>query len=155
MVKRVHRGVSFLAEPEIITIMGSLSIEIVVSSRSSNYTCCAFIETTPPGGGPPPHKHLREDEIFTVLEGDYEFFHDGTWSPMQLGRPLLSCRGTFHAFRNTGSKPGRMMCVTNGGGIDDYFRAISGLQIPKDIDQLTEISSHYGYFYLPPFEPRR
>jgi quercetin dioxygenase-like cupin family protein len=139
-----------LPEQEIIKILDDLSIEIVVSSQSSNYTCCVFIETTPPGGGPPPHKHLKEEEIFTVLEGQYEFYKDGAWSPMLVGRSVLSIRNTYHAFRNVGETSGRMMLTTNGGGIDDYFRAISGLKLPQDLDRLTEISNHYGYLYLPP-----
>jgi mannose-6-phosphate isomerase-like protein (cupin superfamily) len=142
-----------LAKHEIVQIMGGLSIEIVISSQASNNTCCAFIETTPPGGGPPPHKHVREEEIFTVLEGTYEFWDDGTWSPMTVGLPVLSPRGTYHAFRNAGETPGRIMAITNGGGIDEYFRAISGLEVPKDIDRLNEISAHFGYFFLPPSTP--
>jgi mannose-6-phosphate isomerase-like protein (cupin superfamily) len=141
-----------LAEQDIIKILDDLSIEIVVSSQSSNYTCCVFIETTPPGGGPPPHKHIREEEIFTVLEGNYEFYKDETWVPLAVGRPVLSQRNTYHSFRNAGQGPGRMMLTTNGGGIDDYFRAISGLKVPQDADRLIEISNHYGYFYLHPPE---
>ena len=143
-----------LDDQEIITILDDLAIEIIVSSRSSNYTCCVFVETTPPGGGPPPHKHLKEEEIFTVLEGDYEYYKDGTWVPMLVGRSVLSKRDTYHAFRNFGQASGRIMLTTNGGGIDDYFRAISGLKVPKDIERLKEISSHFGYYYLSPPETR-
>ncbi|RXH53916.1 hypothetical protein [Granulicella sibirica] len=42
-----------------------------------------------------------------------------------------------------------MMLTTNGGGIDDYSRAISGLKLPEDLKRMTEISDHYGYFYFP------
>lgn len=139
-----------LPEPETIRILNDLLIEVVVSSRSSNYTCCVFIETTPPGGGPPLHKHLKEEEVFTVLKGQYEFFEDGIWIPMNVGRSVFSIRNTFHAFRNIGQAPGRMMLTTNGGGIDDYFRAISGLKVPQDVARLNEISDYYGYVYLPP-----
>lgn len=125
-------------------------MEIMVSSKSSNYTCCVVVETTPPGAGPPPHRHLREEEIFTVLEGAYEFYRDGTWSSMEAGVSVVSIRGTYHAFRNVGSSPGRMMFTTNGGGIDEYFRAISTLRLPEDIEKLDEISRHYGYEFLPP-----
>lgn len=135
---------------EVITILDDLKIEIAVPSHASNYTCCVFIENTPPGGGPPPHKHVKEEEIFTVLQGTYEFYRGGTWFPLTTGQPILSPRDTFHAFRNVGDAPARMMLTTNGGGIDDYFRAISGLKLPKDLERLTEISTHYGYFYLPP-----
>ena len=135
---------------ETITILDGLSLEIMISSKTSNYSCCVFVETTPPGGGPPPHKHLKEEEIFTVLEGDFEFYRDGAWTPMTKGRSVFSPRNTYHGFRNVGQAPGRMMLTTNGGGIDDYFRAISGLKLPQDMERFTEISDHYGYFYLPP-----
>ncbi len=141
-----------MPDHEIIKILGDISIDVVVSSRSSGYTCCVFVETTPPGGGPPPHKHLKEEEVFTVLEGQYDFYKDGVWSPMNIGRSVLSLRNTYHAFRNTGRSPGQMMLTTIGGGIDDYFRAISGLTLPQDINRLTEISDHYGYCYLTPTE---
>ena len=72
------------------------------------------------------------------------------WIPMVVGRSLLSVRNTFHAFRNVGQAPGRMMLTTNRGGIDDYFRAISELKAPQDIDRLTDSSNHVGYVYLPP-----
>ena len=109
-----------------------------------------FIENTPPGSGPPLHKHLKEEEIFTGLEGSFEFYKDGTWSPMETGRPVLSLRDTFHAFRNVGQTTGRIMLTTNGGGIDDYFRAIAGMKLPDDLERLNEISMHYGYIYQPP-----
>ena len=133
---------------DIIPILGA-TIEVVVSSEASNNTCCVFIETTPPGSGPPPHRHDREEEIFTVLEGQFEFWADGVWSPMKLGVPQLCLRGRYHAFRNAGTAPGRMMLVTNNGGIDEYFRQISKLQLPDDMQRLVEISACYGYHFLP------
>lgn len=132
----------------IIPILGS-TIEIVISSQASNNTCCVFIETAPPGGGPPPHRHDREEEVFTVLDGRFEFYADGVWSPMAVGVPQLCLRGRYHAFRNVGDAPGRMMLVTNNGGIDDYFRRISDLRLPDDLERLAEISACYGYFFLP------
>lgn len=126
------------------------TIEIVVPSEASNNRFCVFIETAPPGGGPPPHKHLREDEVFTVLEGQFEFYADGAWLPFHVGETRISLRGNYHAFRNVGPALGRMMLMTNGGGIDEYFANISELRLPQDKERLAEISSYYGYYYLPP-----
>lgn len=126
------------------------NIEIVVPSEASNNSLCVFIETAPPGGGPPPHKHLREDEVFTVLEGEFEFYAGGAWSSFHAGETRISLRGSYHAFRNVGSAPGRMMLMTNGGGIDEYFANISQLRLPQDQGRLAEISAFYGYYYLPP-----
>ena len=139
-----------MADRNVIEIMGGLRVEIMVSSGASNNACCVFVETTPPGGGPPIHKHLREEEVFTVLEGSYEFHLDGSWSPMEIGVSRFSLRDTFHGFRNIGDSPGRIMAMTIGGGIDDYFRAISTLRMPEDAARMDEISAHFGYVYQAP-----
>ncbi len=84
-----------------------------------------------------------------VLEGDYEFFDGENWFPFRQGEVKCSLRGHYHAFRNNGSTMGRMMFYTNAGGLDEYFALISPLNLPKDMDRLMKISSHYGYVFLP------
>jgi quercetin dioxygenase-like cupin family protein len=136
-------------EPRSIIQVFGEPIEILVSSTDSNYTMCVGVQTSPPGGGPPPHKHDREDETFIVLEGEFEFFDRGQWVPFKKGESRFSMRGTFHGFRNAGSTAGKILFVTNGGGLDEYFALISRLKLPVDMERLVEISSHFGYHYLP------
>jgi quercetin dioxygenase-like cupin family protein len=134
-------------ERSVVQIFGE-TIEVVVSSDDSNNTCCVCIQTSPPGGGPPPHKHDREEEVFHVLEGTYEFYNDGKWEPFERGETRFSPRGTYHAFRNSGSAVGRMLFYTNAGGLDKYFNLISALRLPEDMAKLAEISDHFGYSFL-------
>lgn len=54
--------------------------------------------------------------MFTVLEGQFEFYADRAWLPFHVGETRISLRGNYHAFRNVGPAPGRMMLMTNGGG---------------------------------------
>ena len=131
----------------VIPIFGE-QIEIVVTSTDSNSTMVVAVQTSPPGGGPPPHRHLREEEVFTVLEGEYEVFNGTDWLLLKQGQTQLSPRGYYHAFRNVGSTEGRMMFCTNGGGLDEYFRLISALRLPDDMERMKEISDHFGYEYL-------
>jgi uncharacterized cupin superfamily protein len=133
----------------VISVLGE-SVEIFVSSKSTNYNFCVGVQTSPPGGGPPPHKHEREDETFTVLEGQYELFDGNGWIPFPKGEIRCSLRGNFHGFRNCGTTHGKMMFITNAGALDEYFEIISPLVLPKDIDRLTEVSKHYGLIFLPP-----
>ena len=125
-------------------------IEIIASSTSTNNAFVIGMQTSPPGGGPPPHRHLNEDEVFTVIEGDYEFFDETKWVPFRRGEVRYSLRGSFHGFRNIGETAGKMMFMTNGAGLDEYFAEISRLQLPKDMDQLLEISKSFQYEYLTP-----
>ncbi|WP_446742565.1 cupin domain-containing protein [Silvibacterium acidisoli] len=136
-------------EPRSIIHVFGEPIEILVSSTDSNYTMCVAMQTSPPGGGPPPHKHDREEETFIVLEGEFEFFDRDKWVPFKKGDTRFSLRGTYHGFRNVGSTPGKMLFVTNGGGLDEYFALISRLRLPDDMARLIEISDNFGYHYLP------
>jgi mannose-6-phosphate isomerase-like protein (cupin superfamily) len=83
----------------IIPVFGE-QIEILVSSEDSNYSLCTAVQTSPPGG--PPPRHLREEETFMVLEGEYEFFDGRSWTPMKPNEIRCSIRGHYHAFRNIG-----------------------------------------------------
>jgi mannose-6-phosphate isomerase-like protein (cupin superfamily) len=133
----------------IIPVFGE-RIEILVSSEDSNYSLCAAVQTSPPGGGPPPHRHLREEETFMVLEGEYEFFDGESWTPMKPNEIRCSIRGHYHAFRNIGQTTGRLLFTTNGRGLDEYFAEISSLVLPQDIERLNEISKYYSYEFKAP-----
>jgi quercetin dioxygenase-like cupin family protein len=133
----------------VIPVFGE-AIEIVASSTSTHYAFVIGVQTSPPGGGPPPHRHLGEDEVFTVFEGEFEFFDGTSWKPFHRGEVRYSLRGTYHGFRNVGQTNGIMMFTTNGGGLDEYFAEISSLVLPKDMERLQEISRFYRYEYLSP-----
>ena len=53
-------------------VMGVLVTYKIPSHRTGG-AYALFEVATPPGAGPPPHIHHREDEVFYVLEGEYEF----------------------------------------------------------------------------------
>jgi quercetin dioxygenase-like cupin family protein len=133
----------------VVRVFGE-KIEIIASSQSTNYTFVIGVQTSPPGGGPPPHRHLGEDELFNVIEGEFEFFDGTSWKPFHRGEIRYSLRGSYHGFRNVGQTTGVMMFTTNGGGLDDYFAEIAPLQLPRDMDRLQEISRFYRYEYLQP-----
>jgi quercetin dioxygenase-like cupin family protein len=132
----------------VIQVFGE-PIEILASSTATNHAFVVGLQTSPPGGGPPPHRHLGEDEIFTVVDGKFEFFDGTSWTPMHRGQTRYSLRGSYHAFRNAGDSNGKMLFVTTGGGLDEYFAKISSLRLPDDLQRLLEISKSYRYEYLP------
>ena len=46
--------------------------EFKLEGRHTGNALCLGIAHTPPGAGPPPHVHHRDDEVFVVLEGEFE-----------------------------------------------------------------------------------
>jgi len=123
-------------------------VEILVTSKATNNSFCTGVQTSPPGGGPPPHKHAREDELFMLIEGDYEFFDGHEWSRVMKDEVNYSMRGNFYAFRNCGKTTGKFLFLTIPGGLDEYFETISPLTLPEDMERFTEISKHYGIEFM-------
>jgi quercetin dioxygenase-like cupin family protein len=76
------------------------------------------------GGGPPPHRHLAEDELFTITEGSITFTAAAeTWT-VSAGESVFVPRGTRHCYRNDGSAPARMIAVYTPAGMEGWFREV-------------------------------
>ena len=107
-----------------------------------------------PGSGPPPHIHNREDEAFYVLEGEIQFHADGSSFAATSGAWVTLAKGSLHHFKNTGSKPARMLIMVTPSGLENFFleigrEAIDGesepvAPTPEDIQKLLQTAPKYG-----------
>lgn len=131
------------------TVLGEL-VEILVDRQMANGAFTVLTQTSPPGGGPPPHSHSREDEIFTVLEGDFELFDGTRWHPLPRGESARGVRGGVHAFRNCGQSTGKVHIIASPAGFEEYLEEISPLTLPQDMDRLLQVSESYGITFPPP-----
>jgi quercetin dioxygenase-like cupin family protein len=82
------------------------------AGRELGFDSLFFEMTVPPGHGAPPHTDPSE-ELFYVLEGEFEFVSDGggglSSRPLAVGDAVCVPRGAPHTFRNVGSGLGRML----------------------------------------------
>lgn len=74
----------------------------------------------PPNGGPPPHRHDFE-ETFILLEGEMEATFRGKKFIVRAGETLNIPANAPHQFRNTSSKPVRMICICSPAGQEKFF----------------------------------
>jgi len=125
------------------TVLGE-PVDIVVTGEMSSGLSCVLIQTSPPGGGPPPHHHEREDEIFHVLEGEFEFLKDGTWVKAGKGDTAYGPRGKVHTFRNAGKTDGKILIVATPAGLETYLEKISVYKLPEDLEALIATSEGFG-----------
>ncbi|MGC1872559.1 MAG: cupin domain-containing protein [Acidobacteriaceae bacterium] len=123
-------------------------VEILVSGEMTGGLSTTLMQTSPPGGGPPPHSHLREDETFFVLEGDYELLQDGAWHKVPARQAVLATRGGVHTFRNAGTTTGKMLVFVTPAGMEKYLEEISVLTMPQDVEQLMAISERYEISFV-------
>jgi mannose-6-phosphate isomerase-like protein (cupin superfamily) len=88
----------------------------------------SLVEAVIPAGGfaPPPHRHLDRDEVFYVLEGQFDFRVGEDISRAKAGALLHVPRGTLHGFTNAGDTPGRLLDI-HMPALDGYFLELGEL----------------------------
>ena len=74
-----------------------------------------------PGGGPPPHVHANEDEMWFVLDGEFEVLQGEETLRLTAGGFAFVPRGTLHRFENVSDTPSRVLVVFTPGGFEDFF----------------------------------
>ncbi len=132
----------------------------LVTGVETNGAFAMFEAYVPAGNGSPPHVHLREDEMFYVIEGEFEFTVAGESKRLGAGDFLLGQRGVPHNFKNVGKSPGRMLITVTPAGFEDFFAEI-GIELgskedmpipptPEDIDKLLAAAPKYGVEIMVP-----
>ncbi len=111
-----------------------------------------------PGGGPPPHRHLAEDELFHVYEGEVAFTVDGKTSVIGAGQSAFIPRGTAHAYVNSGESEARMLAVYTPAGMEGWFLEVctpvsdpslpAPAVTPELIERMLEAGPRYNVEWL-------
>ncbi len=119
-----------------------------------------FEITVAPQSPPLAHKHLREDEIYYVLDGEFEFMDDDRTFKAGQGSLVYLRKGRFHYHRNAGDSRARALVVwTPAGNIEAFIAeaskpAADPSALPPsfdddDVQRLVDAAQRYG-FETPP-----
>jgi deazaflavin-dependent oxidoreductase (nitroreductase family) len=74
----------------------------------------------PPEGGPPPHRHDFE-EMFHVLDGEFEVTFRGQRSVVRAGETINIPARAPHFFHNSSGQNARVLCMISPPGLEEYF----------------------------------
>jgi mannose-6-phosphate isomerase-like protein (cupin superfamily) len=110
-----------------------------------------FLEATSvPGFGAPRHIHHDCDEVFYVLDGEFEFLVGERLVTGHAGSFLFVPRGTVHAPKVVGPNPGRVLIAFVPGGQEAAFdefaelaESLGGHPDPAD-GRLRAIAAKHG-----------
>jgi quercetin dioxygenase-like cupin family protein len=116
------------------------AVTIKAGTRQTNGTMTVMEFRIAPGSGPAAHIHLREDELWWVLEGDFRFRAGDDWLRASTGGMAFGPRGMPHAFQNVGDTPGRLLVVTTPSGLERFFeQSAQQLTPPVAFEQLSAV----------------
>ncbi len=116
-------------------------IKVLAINKEPNNQYVIFEESVPPLGGPPPHTH-PDEEVFFILDGDFEFVLNDLESPFKAlpGSVVHVPSNAVHTFKNVGTSSGKMLVILTPGELLDYFRVIgSELNSTIDMPNLNEV----------------
>ena len=100
-------------------------VDILVSRKQTKGSFTILMQTSPPRGGAPAHWHRYEDEVFVVLQGEYEVLDEATWTEPPLGEVAHILHGGVHTFRNCGNTEGKLLAVfIPGSGARQFALAL-------------------------------
>ena len=124
---------------------------ILLDGKQTGEKFTAFLSISLPGGGPGPHYHDHEDEWFYILEGQVDFFLDGTWTALSPGDCVYSPRGSVHGFKNNTDQPIRLFINITPSGIEHFFSdaADEWARGEPDMSRILALAEKYGHHHLP------
>lgn len=127
---------------------------VLLPAAETEGRCSIVHNVTQPGTGPARHRHSKDHEWFYILDGTFRFEVDGTTIDVGPGASVFAARGSAHAFMATGDKPGRMIIVTQPGGLDEYFSDLAqvtrGMTMPPDLSAVKPVFEKHGLEILGP-----
>ena len=103
-------------------VLGQL-VRVVAGSADTKGTFSVAEISSAPGEFVPRHLHRREDEMFYVIEGTYEFDLDDGPVAAPAGTFVHVPKGVMHGFANRSNLPARLVDYHTPGGFEKFFAA--------------------------------
>ena len=134
--------------------MGMLTINLA-ESKDTNGAFFLVESTLVPGTEPPPHVHLREDELFYVLEGAFDVYVGHEAFKVETGQCVFLPKFKPHGWIIRSPRL-RVLALFAPGGLEEAFRRGSApaqnLELPTepltyaqaDAEQTAQRFSEYG-----------
>jgi mannose-6-phosphate isomerase-like protein (cupin superfamily) len=128
---------------------GEVMIKVATKETNGSLTVLEFL--IGPKEGPALHTHLREDELWYVVEGDFRFKAGDAMLRASTGGMAFGPRGTPHCFQNIGDTPGRLLVITTPSGLERLFEQFAALPGPVNSEALAAVGhANWVEFVGPP-----
>jgi quercetin 2,3-dioxygenase len=132
---------------------GTSPNDIKVSGKDSAGQLAVFEYTGNVKGGPPLHIHLKQDEIFFIVEGTYTFKVGDQLYELQPGDTIFLPRKVPHAFAQTSEKGKMYFMFQPAGKMEDYFRKLATFKGPPTPEEGAKLfADHEMKVVGPPLE---
>lgn len=125
---------------------------ILISGSNTDGASALLDIQIPSNSGPPAHIHSREDEVYFIKSGTFQFLMDGVCLQAGPGASVYMPKGHFHTFKNISNQVGEQLMFVYPAGLEQFFWEVHelNLKMPQDFPKLNALSnSKYGINHVP------
>ena len=138
--------ISAAGEGPVWNVLGE-KITCKVASGQTKGAYAVIEEISPPQGGTPPHLHRATDEVFYVLEGEYEVVCGERSFTARQGTLFVAPKTVPHSLRNISTADSRLLVTLIPGEFEKFFEEANGVADPEKV---VEIAKGHDIELLPP-----
>lgn len=124
---------------------------MIAKDRQGNKSMSFCTEEIAPGEAIPVHKHLNEDELIFLQEGEGILTIDDKEFAVKKGSAALIPKGVWHAMKNTGIEKLVMVFSYSPAGFEGYFRELGSPAgtpwQPKTKKEFEKLDKKWGIVY--------
>lgn len=115
-------------------------LDVKVSGKDTNGDLAVFEQTSlSPKRGTPLHVHPNQDEIFHVLEGEYQFLVGQDKFQLKIGESIFLPRKVPHAWTQVSDR-GRMTVILQPAGkLEEFFVTMAALEKEPSKEEIAKI----------------
>jgi mannose-6-phosphate isomerase-like protein (cupin superfamily) len=102
-----------------------------VASEQTEETYAVIEELSPPQGGTPLHLHRATDEVFYVVEGEYQVVYGDNKFNAPQGTLFVVPKRLPHTLRNISAAASRVLVTLIPVGFEKFFEEVNGVTDPQ------------------------
>ena len=130
-------------------LVNALGRHVMRITGAATTNAVAIWETfVQPGEGAPLHVHEREEEIFYVMKGQFQFWCGDDTVLIDEGGTMALPRGIPHRYQNMSSDEGHLLVAAVPGGFERFFMEAEE-QVPLSIEETVTLAAKFGVTLLP------
>lgn len=114
-------------EGKLISLPGATMIFKALSGVGATDFLVGELTAEPGFATSGPHWHRTFEELFYIVEGEFDFFVGDRIERVGPGAFVTIPPGVMHDFRNPGRAPARWLGIAAPGGLEHYFEEVQRL----------------------------
>lgn len=129
---------------EVVKFLGVHPNDLKISSKDTDGQLSVFDYTGLGKVGPMLHIHLYQDEVFTVIDGEYRFVVGEETHTLKAGQTIFLPRGIPHTWIQLTDRGRLIYFLQPAGKMEEFFSYMNNLKERPSAEEMDRIHAEHG-----------